>query len=170
MQLHLEAAPPTSPPSLPSLCCPVLQLPVSLGKYSMHLVHRSLLWLKQFLVCCFGQCGLLSFVRESLCLEIAFPLEERQAKGSSSKNKKKRRGKRKTGRNNKEEPKVHREHTQPGEARHRTATRRISFQPLLLGHPFASASWQFCNAFVPHTHMYAEECVWVCVQCRLCVC
>lgn len=89
MQLHLEADQPTSPTSLPSLCWPVLQLPVSLGKYGVHLVHRSLLWLKQFLVCCFGQCGLLSFVRESLRLEIAFPLEERQAKGSSSKNKKK---------------------------------------------------------------------------------
>lgn len=118
MQLHLEADSSTSPPSLPKPP-PVQQLPVSLGKYSVHLVHRSLLWLKQFLVCCFGQCGLLSFVRGSLCLEIAFPLEERQAKGSNKK--KKKRGKRKTGRNNKEEPKVHREHTQPGEARHGTA-------------------------------------------------
>lgn len=45
----------------------------------------------------------------------------RNAKRKAATKKKKKRGKRKTGRNNKEEPKVHREHTQPGEARHGTA-------------------------------------------------
>lgn len=66
---------------------------------------------------------------------------------------------------------MHREHTQPGEARHRTATRRISFQPLLLGHPFASASWQFCSAFVPHTQalMSVCGCAWVCSAGCACV-
>lgn len=137
-----------------SLPCPVLQLPVSLGKYSVHLVHRSLLWLKQFLVCCFGQCGLLSFVRESLCLEIAFPLEERQAKGSSSKMQQRRAG------ITRKSPKCTgntRSQARHGTARHSTATRRISFQP------------SFCQGLLAilqrlcATHTGTPECVCVSV-------